>query len=144
VCKGAVGPTWAAPFECQVSAHTGLVFCIVRVSRLLQFAATVMLDEFHKSSDHNSYCLQSVTTLTPRWWAGFYQNRALTSQKIKWTNSHNYSHLAATALQIERERERYEADITTKFYLQGPSYGPLTFLTSGNLTNNVLVCTLKN
>jgi hypothetical protein len=104
-----------------------------------------MLDEFYKSSDHNSYRLQSVTTLTPCWWAGFYQNRAMTCQKINWTNSEPtqlHHHLAATALQTEREK--YEADIITKFYLQGPSYILSTFLASGNLTTHVLVCTLKN
>jgi len=43
-----------------------------------------------------------------------------------------------------RKRDRYEADIVTTFYLQGPCYGLLNFLTSGNLSNHILVCTMKN
>jgi hypothetical protein len=35
VCKGAIGPTWAAPFQCKVSTHTDLVLGIVCMPRFL-------------------------------------------------------------------------------------------------------------
>jgi len=66
--------------------------------------------------------------------------------QIKWTNSraHTTTQSPCYYCTANRKRERYKADIITKFYLQGPSYGLLNFLTSGNLTNHILVCTLKN
>lgn len=35
VCKGAIGPTWAAPLYSEVSTHTDLVLGIVCMARFL-------------------------------------------------------------------------------------------------------------